>query len=75
MAYSYVNKNGKRVNGSAAQAHFIKENGGFESHNRKMALFGAEHATDFLPVKDVILNSAIKGIPKLFSKKNNKKKK
>ena len=41
MAYSYINKNGKRVNGSAAQAHFIKENGGWENHNRKMAMFGA----------------------------------
>lgn len=27
MVYSYVNKNGKRVNGSSAQDHFIKENG------------------------------------------------
>ena len=72
MAYSYKNKNGKWVTGSAAYNHFIKENDSFESHNRKMALFGAEHATDFLHVKDVILNSAIKGIQKLFSKKNNK---
>lgn len=75
MAYSYVNKNGKRVNGSAAQAHFIKENGGWENHNRKMAMFGAEHATDLLPFKNVIFNSVVKEIPKLFSKKNNKKKK
>lgn len=50
------------MTGSAAQAHFIKENGEWESHNQKMAMFGAEHATDFLPVKYVILNSAIKGI-------------
>ena len=40
-----------------------------------MAMFGAEHATDLLPLKDVILNSVKNEIPKLFSKKNNKKKK
>ena len=57
MAYSYINKNGKRVNGSAAQAHFIKENGGWENHNRKMAMLGDEHATDLLPLKYVIFNS------------------
>lgn len=75
MVYSYVNKNGKRVNGSSAQDHFIKENSGWESHNQKMAMFGDEHATDLLPLKDVILNSVKNEIPKLFSKKNNKKKK
>ncbi len=75
MAYSYKNKNGKRVTGSAAYNHLIKEHGGWESHNRKVAMFGAENATDLLPFKNVILNSVVKGIPKLFSKKNNKKKK
>lgn len=65
MAYSYKNKNGKRVTGSAAFNHLIKLNGGFENHNRKMALFGAEHADEFLS-----MGKLLKGpIRKLFSKK------
>lgn len=69
MAYSYKNKNGKHVSGAAAYNHFIKENGGWESHNRKMAMFGAEHATELLPLAKILLQPVKKGLPKLFSKK------
>jgi hypothetical protein len=32
---SYINENGKRVSGAAAQQHAIKQNGGWQEHHEK----------------------------------------
>jgi hypothetical protein len=45
---SYINKNGKKVSGAAAESHFIKQNGGLREYTKKVAFFAVSSFVNFL---------------------------
>lgn len=62
MAYSYVNENGKKVNGAAATLHEIYTvNGGLQSYHD---MIGKAYIESFVSANSDIINAGIKATSK-----------
>lgn len=59
--YSYINKNGKRVSGTAATLHEIKETGGLQKYHDKI---GRAYIENFVDAHSDIINAGIKATSK-----------
>lgn len=54
--YSFVNKNGKKVSGTAATLHKIKETGGLQKYHDKI---GKAYIDSFVSAHSDIINAGI----------------